>query len=61
MLNSDGTVKLWTPFITGFLQDNSYIGRPVDAADARPLAIDLGRLERGRLSAQLSDTHNPSR
>ena len=30
MLNSDGTVKLWTPFITGFLHDNSYIGRPVD-------------------------------
>jgi glucose/arabinose dehydrogenase len=30
MLNPDGTVKSWTPFITGFLQDNNYIGRPVD-------------------------------
>jgi glucose/arabinose dehydrogenase len=30
MLNSDGTVKSWTPFVTGFLQDNKYIGRPVD-------------------------------
>ena len=31
-LNKDGTVKPWEPFITGFLQDNSYIGRPVDIA-----------------------------
>jgi glucose/arabinose dehydrogenase len=30
MLNPDGTVKSWTPFVTGFLQDNNYIGRPVD-------------------------------
>ena len=30
MLSPDGTVKSWTPFITGFLQDNNYIGRPVD-------------------------------
>ncbi len=29
-LNRDGTVKSWEPFITGFLQGNDYIGRPVD-------------------------------
>jgi glucose/arabinose dehydrogenase len=29
-LNDDGSVKSVEPFITGFLQDNSYIGRPVD-------------------------------
>jgi glucose/arabinose dehydrogenase len=29
-LNEDGTVKSWEPFITGFIQDNNYIGRPVD-------------------------------
>lgn len=29
-LNKDGTVKSTEPFITGFLQDNKYIGRPVD-------------------------------
>lgn len=29
-LNKDGTVKSVEPFITGFLQNNSYIGRPVD-------------------------------
>ena len=29
-LNKDGTVKSVEPFITGFLQDNKYIGRPVD-------------------------------
>lgn len=29
-LNKDGTVKSMEPFITGFLQDNKYIGRPVD-------------------------------
>jgi glucose/arabinose dehydrogenase len=29
-LNRDGTVKSWEPFITGFIQDNNYIGRPVD-------------------------------
>lgn len=28
--NKDGTVKSMEPFITGFLVDNSYIGRPVD-------------------------------
>jgi glucose/arabinose dehydrogenase len=29
-LNPDGTVKSIEPFITGFIQDNNYVGRPVD-------------------------------
>jgi glucose/arabinose dehydrogenase len=29
-LNKDGTVKSIEPFLTGFLEDNKYIGRPVD-------------------------------
>ena len=29
-LNKDGTVRSVEPFISGFLQNNSYIGRPVD-------------------------------
>jgi glucose/arabinose dehydrogenase len=29
-LNNDGSVKSWEPFLTGFLQDNAYSGRPVD-------------------------------
>jgi glucose/arabinose dehydrogenase len=29
-LNKDGTMKSMEPFITGFLEDNKYIGRPVD-------------------------------
>jgi len=29
-LNKDGTVKSSEVFITGFLVDNKYIGRPVD-------------------------------
>jgi glucose/arabinose dehydrogenase len=29
-LNEDGTVKSIEPFLTGFLQNNEYIGRPVD-------------------------------
>jgi glucose/arabinose dehydrogenase len=29
-LNADGSVKSLEPFITGFLKDNKYIGRPVD-------------------------------
>jgi glucose/arabinose dehydrogenase len=29
-LNKDGTVKSIEPFITGFLEDNKYNGRPVD-------------------------------
>ena len=29
-LNPDGTVKSFQPFITGFLVNNNYIGRPVD-------------------------------
>jgi glucose/arabinose dehydrogenase len=29
-LNKDGTMKSMEPFITGFLENNSYVGRPVD-------------------------------
>ncbi len=29
-MNKDGSVKSWKPFLTGFLQNNSYVGRPVD-------------------------------
>ena len=29
-LNKDGTVKSVEPFITGFLENNNYVGRPVD-------------------------------
>ena len=29
-LNKDGTIKSMEPLITGFLEDNKYIGRPVD-------------------------------
>jgi glucose/arabinose dehydrogenase len=29
-LNEDGSVKSVTPLVTGFIQDNNYIGRPVD-------------------------------
>ena len=29
-LNPDGTVKSIEPFISGFIQDNNYVGRPVD-------------------------------
>jgi glucose/arabinose dehydrogenase len=29
-MNGDGTVKSVEPFITGFLVNNNYIGRPVD-------------------------------
>jgi glucose/arabinose dehydrogenase len=29
-LNKDGSVKSWEPFLTGFLQNNEYSGRPVD-------------------------------
>jgi len=29
-LNEDGSVKSIEPFLTGFLEDNKYVGRPVD-------------------------------
>ena len=29
-LNADGSVASQTPFLTGFLQNNNYVGRPVD-------------------------------
>jgi glucose/arabinose dehydrogenase len=29
-LNKDGTVKSIEPFLTGFLENNNYVGRPVD-------------------------------
>jgi glucose/arabinose dehydrogenase len=42
-LNKDGTVKSSEPFITGFIENNSYIGRPVDVeilADGSMLLSD---------------------
>jgi glucose/arabinose dehydrogenase len=34
-VNRDGTVKSVTPFLTGFIQNNNYIGRPVDVVVAK--------------------------
>jgi len=34
-LNRDGSVKSVEPFITGFIVNNSYIGRPVDVQPMR--------------------------
>jgi glucose/arabinose dehydrogenase len=31
-LNRDGSVRSTEPFLTGFLKDNNYVGRPVDIA-----------------------------
>jgi glucose/arabinose dehydrogenase len=42
-LNRDGTVKSMEPFITGFIENNNYIGRPVDVelmADGSLLVSD---------------------
>jgi glucose/arabinose dehydrogenase len=42
-LNKDGTVKSIEPFITGFIENNEYIGRPVDVelmADGSMLVSD---------------------
>ena len=29
-LKDDGTIASYEPFLTGFLQNNAYVGRPVD-------------------------------
>jgi glucose/arabinose dehydrogenase len=34
-LNKDGTVKSVEPFLTGFIRDNNYLGRPVDVQPLR--------------------------
>jgi glucose/arabinose dehydrogenase len=34
-LNKDGSVKSVEPFITGFLQNNNYVGRPADVMNMR--------------------------
>jgi glucose/arabinose dehydrogenase len=34
-LNRDGTVSKVEPFLTGFIQDNKYIGRPVDVLEMK--------------------------
>ncbi len=42
-LNDDGTFKSMDPFITGFIQNNNYVGRPVDVlpmADGSLLVSD---------------------
>ena len=62
MLNSDGTVKLWTPFITGFLRDNSYIGRPVDMLQLPDGSLLISDDWNGAVyRLNYSDTHTPSR
>jgi glucose/arabinose dehydrogenase len=38
-LNKDGTVKSMEPFITGFLEDNKYLGRPVDVMQLKDGSI----------------------
>ena len=38
-LNKDGSVKSQEPFLTGFLQNNAYIGRPVDVLVMRDGAL----------------------
>jgi len=38
-LNKDGTVKSIEPLITGFLDDNKYIGRPVDVLQLKDGSI----------------------
>jgi glucose/arabinose dehydrogenase len=38
-LNPDGTVKSVEPFLTGFLEDNKYVGRPVDVQMMRDGSI----------------------
>jgi len=38
-LNKDGTVKSVEPFLTGFLVNNNYIGRPVDVLVAKDGAL----------------------
>ena len=38
-LNKDGTMKSMEPFITGFLEDNKYVGRPVDVMQMKDGSI----------------------
>jgi len=38
-LNKDGTVKSIEPLITGFLEDNKYVGRPVDVLQLKDGSI----------------------
>ena len=46
-LNKDGTVKSVEPFLTGFIENNDYVGRPVDVHAAEGwFAAGIGRLER---------------
>ena len=53
-LNPDGTVKSVEPFLTGFLEDNKYVGAPGRRADDEGrLAPRLGRLQRRGLPREL--------
>ena len=38
-LNKDGTVKSMEPFLTGFLEDNKYVGRPVDVLQMKDSSL----------------------
>ena len=40
-LNKDGTVKSVEPFLTGFLENNSYVGRPVDVLQMKDGSVLL--------------------
>ncbi|UCF55313.1 MAG: PQQ-dependent sugar dehydrogenase [Bradyrhizobium sp.] len=38
-LNKDGTVKSVEPFLTGFIEDNKYVGRPVDVMQLKDVSL----------------------
>jgi hypothetical protein len=49
-LNEDGTAKAIEPFLTGFLKDNKYVGRPADVA----IMKDRSLLRRSRITSRIS-------
>jgi len=59
-LNKNGSVNSMEPFLTGFLADNNYLGRPVDVEVMRDGALLVSddwngavyRITSGRESAQ---------
>ena len=59
-LNSNGTVRSIEPFITGFLQNNNYVARPVDLLPMKDGSLLVSDEQNGavyRISYEAPEKH----
>jgi glucose/arabinose dehydrogenase len=57
-LNKSGTVSAMEPFLTGFLADNNYLGRPVDVQPMRDGSLLISDDWNGAVCRVTYDRHH---